>query len=263
MAVVFDFRGKKWRPLARSEGVSKARRSIIKLLDLRRFLSSDRPKHQSTDVANRCQALFGPPPELRRERPTWRWQFEQVSIRYTFLKNRRRLEAHMALLTKLAHNSILPLFLIVASSAGASAATRITITFDDIAKEVEPINKEIRIPNSRKFTLDKDNNMGTVSSSNHDTMGALGRQGHGTDIYNVTYAWTLRIVSGVLFIVNDYPGFTSLTKIRTNGTDSCTATRDYRKKRGQFRLGNADNFTRTMSDMHTENMTCSIERIPD
>jgi hypothetical protein len=145
--------------------------------------------------------------------------------------------------------------------ATAQAATRITISFDDVQKEVEPINKERRIPNTRKYTLDKNNNMGTVSSFNHDTLGALGKQGRGTDISGVTYAWTLRIVNGVLFIVNDYPGFTSVTKIRTNGKDSCLATREYNKKRGQFRLGNAGSETRTFSDWKAENMTCSIEQI--
>jgi hypothetical protein len=113
---------------------------------------------------------------------------------------------------------VLPALAAVALVATASAAAKITVTFDDVEKEIEPINKEIRIPNTRKFTLDENNNMGTVSSSNHDTMGALGKQGKGTDIYGVTYAWTLRIVNGALVIVNDYPGFTSVTKIKTNGT---------------------------------------------
>jgi hypothetical protein len=48
-----------------------AKHGDAKLPDLRRFLSNDCPKHQSTDVTNRCQALFDPQPELRRERPTW------------------------------------------------------------------------------------------------------------------------------------------------------------------------------------------------
>jgi len=158
---------------------------------------------------------------------------------------------------------VLPALAAALWAATASAATRITVTFDDVEKEIEPINKEIRIANIRKFTLDKNNNMGTVSSSNHDTMGALGRQGKGTDSYGVTYAWTFRIVDGVLVIVNDYPGFTSVTKIRTNGTNSCSATREYNKKHGQLHLGNSGDFTRTLSDWRTENMTCSIEQAPD
>jgi hypothetical protein len=49
----------------------QAKHGDANLPDLRRFLSNDCPKHQSTDVTNRCQALFDPQPELRRERPTW------------------------------------------------------------------------------------------------------------------------------------------------------------------------------------------------
>jgi hypothetical protein len=169
----------------------------------------------------------------------------------------------MTVYSKLFRKLILPLLLAVASSAGASAATRITITFDDVIKEIEPISKEFRNPNTRKYTLDKNNNMGTVSSWNHDTLGALGRQGRGTDINDVTYSWTLRIVNGVLFIVNDYPGFVSLTKIKTNGKDSCSATRGYSRKNGKLLLTNSRHEITTLSDWHTENMTCSIEQIPD
>jgi hypothetical protein len=49
----------------------RAKRGDAKLPDLRRFLSYDCPKHQSVDVANRCQALFDPTSDTRRERPTW------------------------------------------------------------------------------------------------------------------------------------------------------------------------------------------------
>jgi hypothetical protein len=53
-------------------GVAKllAKHGDAKLPDLRRFLTNDCPKRQSTDVANRCQALFGPT-ELQRGQPTW------------------------------------------------------------------------------------------------------------------------------------------------------------------------------------------------
>jgi hypothetical protein len=144
-----------------------------------------------------------------------------------------------------------------------NAATRITVTFDDVIREVAPINREFRNPNTRKYTLDKNNNMGTVSSFNHDTLGALGRQGSGTDVSGVTYAWTLRIVNGVLFIVNDYPGFVVVTKIRTNGKDSCSATREYNKKHGKLLLTNSNHEVTTLSDWHVENMKCSIEQVPD
>jgi hypothetical protein len=60
----------------RAEGVYSAARleakhGDAKLPDLRRFLTKVCPKHQSVDVANRCQALFDPVQQTRRERATW------------------------------------------------------------------------------------------------------------------------------------------------------------------------------------------------
>ena len=147
--------------------------------------------------------------------------------------------------------------------AEARAATRITVTFDDVLKQTSPVNRDYRIQNTRKYTLDKNNNMTTTSSFNHDTSGGLGKSGTGTDVNGVTYAWTLRIVNGALVIVNDYPGFVSITRIRTNGKTSCSVTRDYNSKHGKFVISNSNHQNRTYSDFHTENLTCAIEQIPD
>ena len=151
----------------------------------------------------------------------------------------------------------------IAPLAEARAATRITVTFDDVLKQISPVNRDYRIQNTRKYTLDKNNNMNTVSSFNHNTSGALGKAGTGTDINGVTYAWTIRIVNGVLIIVNDYPGFVSITKITTNRRDSCSVTREYDKKNGQYIISNSGHQNRAYSDFHTENLTCAIEQVPD
>ena len=105
--------------------------------------------------------------------------------------------------------------------------------------------------------------MSTTSSFNHDTLGGLEKSGTGTDVNGATYAWTLRIVNGVLIIVNDYPGFISITRIKTNGKDRCSFTRQYNKKNGQFLINNSNDEARAYSDFHTENLTCAIEQIPD
>ncbi len=147
--------------------------------------------------------------------------------------------------------------------AEARAATRITVTFDDVLKQASPVNRDYRIQNTRKYTLEKNINMSTTSSFNHDTSGGLGKSGTGTDVNGVTYAWTFRIVNGALVIVNDYPGFVSITRIRTNGKTSCSVTRDYNSKHGEFVISNANHQNRTYSDFHTENLTCAIEQIPD
>jgi hypothetical protein len=165
--------------------------------------------------------------------------------------------------TTLACNLILPMFVAVASIAAASAATRITVTFDDVVKEILPTVKDDRIPNTRKYTLDKNNNLSVDSSSNHHTWGGLGKVGTGTDLDGVTYKWTFRILNGVIYLVNDYPNFVSVTKIKSNGVDSCTATRVYNKKRGGPYVAYIRHENVTIADDHAENVACSIEMIPD
>jgi hypothetical protein len=49
----------------------QAKHGDAKLPDLRRFLTIDCPKHKAVEGVDRRQALFDPPPETRRERPTW------------------------------------------------------------------------------------------------------------------------------------------------------------------------------------------------
>jgi hypothetical protein len=49
----------------------QAKHGDAKLPDLRRFLSNDCPKHKAVEGVDRCQALFDPVPETRREPPTW------------------------------------------------------------------------------------------------------------------------------------------------------------------------------------------------
>ncbi len=51
-----------------------AKHGDARLTDLRSFLTADCPKRQKRDkrsIHAQCEALFDPPPETRRERPTW------------------------------------------------------------------------------------------------------------------------------------------------------------------------------------------------
>jgi len=42
-----------------------------RLTDLRTFLTADCPQRARKSIDAQCQAVFDPPPETRRERPTW------------------------------------------------------------------------------------------------------------------------------------------------------------------------------------------------
>jgi hypothetical protein len=48
-----------------------AKHGDARLTDLRRFLTADCAKHNDFQGMSRCNAIFDPPPETRRERPTW------------------------------------------------------------------------------------------------------------------------------------------------------------------------------------------------
>jgi hypothetical protein len=48
-----------------------AKHGDARLTDLRSFLTADCPKRASFSIHAQCEAKFDPPPETRRERPTW------------------------------------------------------------------------------------------------------------------------------------------------------------------------------------------------
>ena len=48
-----------------------AKHGDARLTDLRGFLTADCPQRTRKSIDAQCQAVFDPPPETRRERPTW------------------------------------------------------------------------------------------------------------------------------------------------------------------------------------------------
>jgi hypothetical protein len=49
----------------------QAKHGDARLTDLRAFLTADCPKRARRSIHAQCQAVFDPPPETKRERPTW------------------------------------------------------------------------------------------------------------------------------------------------------------------------------------------------
>jgi hypothetical protein len=49
----------------------QAKHGDAKLTDLRDFLTADCPLRARKSIDTQCQAIFNPPPQTRRERPTW------------------------------------------------------------------------------------------------------------------------------------------------------------------------------------------------
>jgi hypothetical protein len=48
-----------------------AKHGDARLTDLRSFLTADCPERSRQSIHAQCRALFDPPPETRREKPTW------------------------------------------------------------------------------------------------------------------------------------------------------------------------------------------------
>jgi hypothetical protein len=49
----------------------QAKHGDARLTDLRTFLTADCPQRAKSSIHAQCKAIFDPPPETRRERPTW------------------------------------------------------------------------------------------------------------------------------------------------------------------------------------------------
>jgi hypothetical protein len=54
-----------------SVGRLQAKHGDARLTDLRSFLTADCPERSRQSIHAHGRALFDPPPETRRERPTW------------------------------------------------------------------------------------------------------------------------------------------------------------------------------------------------
>jgi hypothetical protein len=80
--------------------------------------------------------------------------------------------------------------------------------------------------------------------------------------YTVLYT----IKNGAIEETSIYPGFILMDRVTTNGTDSCTYSRVFKKKLGlrnfeTVRSSNRQPFI--LSDIHIEKVSCEIAEIPD
>jgi hypothetical protein len=168
-------------------------------------------------------------------------------------------------------NAVLWKGLIVCAVAGiangemageAHAGARITIAYVLIKSETAPQQKMIRFNVNRVYTL---------HGSQVDFSGTGLRDGGGMklgdDLESRTgdgrqYKFTYRILNGVLFVVSDFKTYTSVRKIRTDGKNACSSTLEYKKKAGYSSFEEPE-LNATFSDIHAENVTCSITATAD
>ncbi len=146
----------------------------------------------------------------------------------------------------------------------AFAGARITITYDEVKTEVAPHQKTFRTSENRVYTLHGKNRVDFSGSGGFKTATGmqLGNDMEGATSGGLPFKLTYRILNGVLFVVTDLDSYTTTRKIKTDGKNTCASTLEYKKKAGHpyFEI---PALNVTFSDMHAENMTCSIAETAD
>jgi hypothetical protein len=147
----------------------------------------------------------------------------------------------------------------------AAAGARITITYDEVKTEVAPQQKTFRTSENRVYTLHGKNQVDFSGSGGFKTTAGmrLGNDMEGeTNGGGLRFKLTYRILNGVLFVVTDLDSYTTTRKIKTDGKSACTSTLEYKRKpcHQYFEI---PALKVTFSDMHAENIACSISETPD
>jgi hypothetical protein len=146
----------------------------------------------------------------------------------------------------------------------AYAGARITITYDEVKTEISPHQKTFRTSENRVYTLHGKNEVDFSGSGGFKTAAAmqLGNDMESQTSGGLRFKLTYRILSGVLFVVTDLSSYTTTRRIKTDGKSGCASTLEYKKKAGHANFDIPD-LNVTLSDMHAENITCSIIQTAD
>jgi hypothetical protein len=146
----------------------------------------------------------------------------------------------------------------------AYAGARITITYDEVKTEIAPQQKTFRTSENRVYTLHGKNQVDFSGSGGFKTAAAmqLGKDMASRTSGGLRFKLTYRILGGVLFVVTDLSSYTTTRRIKTDGKSGCTSTLEYQKKPGHANFDFPD-LNVTLSDMHAENITCSIAETAD
>jgi hypothetical protein len=138
----------------------------------------------------------------------------------------------------------------------AQAAMVVDISYDFVETEISPRQEIHRQQLHEHFELNSDKTvtMPKGSSKLGGTFMAKEKTGH--DIAN-----EFHIVNGAFQITSLHEGAILIITIRANDRDSCSASLVWRKRAGQkyffgYRINNND--LMYDSDMHAENITCSV-----
>jgi hypothetical protein len=147
------------------------------------------------------------------------------------------------------------------------AGVKIDVTYNFVEVEVMPRQERIVVPLSTSYTLIGKNQIKQFNSQDGvETIYTLGGTSQGSSVATGEQNTnTFHVIGGALVITSRFPGFIATTRIVTDHKTSCKFTRTFAKIPGhQYFEGTSVSRERKLwSDMHFENVRCSIELIPD
>jgi hypothetical protein len=150
-----------------------------------------------------------------------------------------------------------------ASIPPAFAGARITVGFDSVEVEISPRKAEHRSHYENTYLISGSKTVSYASSGGMQGAGSLGQSMTVIDQVGAPNRVTYRVSGGAIVVSWDKPAYTIVTRITTDGSSSCSATRAYIRKPGhQFfetvRLSNHEKMVD--SEMRSENITCAIQQ---
>ena len=138
----------------------------------------------------------------------------------------------------------------------ARAAMVVDIYYNYVETEISPRQEIHRQHTHQHYELNSDKTITMLKGS-----GVIGGTFMDRDRNGHEFTREFHIVNGAFQITYVYKGTILITTIQINGRDSCSASLVWRKRAGQkyffgYRLNNND--LMYDSDMHAENVTCSV-----
>jgi len=158
----------------------------------------------------------------------------------------------------------------VAHGQQDSSAVVITLRYTLVENQISPKSGPVVTDWIREYRLSGDNVVDHKITMNGRLLesgrSSLGRTGAGVSPVNgLAYSAHAGVVGGALTMAEQTATFHVTTTIRTDGKTSCSASRVYQLNPGQteFHVATVKDHTPEVdTDIHVENMTCSISTAP-
>jgi hypothetical protein len=158
---------------------------------------------------------------------------------------------------------LLALIIVGLAPEVAEAGIKITMTYDQVNTEVSPKQQTTRSSKYRTYTISKNNRINVADSDIEQNDRSLGQDAEGHMLRGMHYKSTTRLLGNVLFVITAFDEFTSVRKIKLSG-HNCVSTLVFKRNPGHEYYEEArPTETSLYSDMHAENIKCSVAETSD